>query len=119
MAPITLYELNRMVKELIADSFTDSYWITAELSEVRAATRGHCYLELVEQGEHSAAPIAKARAVIYSNLFPLLKQTFEEALAWQKDHYDTSFYDSLEKTDYRITSYDGYVIPVQFLNFSD
>ncbi|MDO4951845.1 MAG: exodeoxyribonuclease VII large subunit [Bacteroidales bacterium] len=79
MAPITLYELNRMVKELIADSFTDSYWVTAELSEVRAATRGHCYLELVEQGEHSAAPIAKARAVIYSNLFPLLKQTFEEA----------------------------------------
>lgn len=79
MAPITLYELNRMVKELIAGSFTDSYWITAELSEVRAAIRGHCYLELVEQGEHSAAPIAKARAVIYSNLFPLLKQTFEEA----------------------------------------
>lgn len=43
------------------------------------------------------------------------RQSFEEALAWQKDHYDTSFYDSLEKTDYRITSYDGYVIPVQFL----
>ncbi len=43
------------------------------------------------------------------------RQSFETALAWQKDHYDTSFYDPLEKTDYKITSYDGYVIPVQFL----
>ena len=43
------------------------------------------------------------------------RQSFEEALAWQKDHYDISFYDTLEKKDYKITSYDGYVIPVQFL----
>lgn len=70
-----------MVKELIAGSFTDSYWVTAELSEVRVAARGHCYLELVEQGEqgeHGAAPIAKARAVVYSGLFPMLKQAFEQ-----------------------------------------
>ncbi|MBP5629734.1 MAG: exodeoxyribonuclease VII large subunit [Bacteroidaceae bacterium] len=78
MTPISLYELNLMVKELIAGSFTDSYWVTAELSEVRVAARGHCYLELVEQSEHSAAPIAKARAVVYSNLFPMLKQAFEQ-----------------------------------------
>lgn len=43
------------------------------------------------------------------------RQSFEEALAWQKDHYDTSFYDPLEKVDYKITSYDGYIIPVQLL----
>ena len=52
MTPISLYELNLMVKELIVGSFTDSYWVTAELSEVRVAARGHCYLELVEQSEH-------------------------------------------------------------------
>ena len=43
------------------------------------------------------------------------RQSFEEALNWQKDHYDTSFYDALEKTDYKIISYDGYVLPVQLI----
>ena len=43
------------------------------------------------------------------------RQSFDQALAWQRDHYDISFYDTLNKTDYKIISYDGYVIPVQFL----
>ena len=76
MKTLTLYQLNSLVRELVESSFTDSYWVTAELSEVRVAGRGHCYLELVEQGERGAAPKAKARAVIYANLFPMLKLTF-------------------------------------------
>ena len=43
------------------------------------------------------------------------RQSFEEAKRWQADHYDISFYDALEKTDYTIKSYDGYVLPVQLL----
>ena len=43
------------------------------------------------------------------------KQTYEEAFEWQSEHYDTSFYDKLEKTDYTISSYDGYVLHVEFL----
>lgn len=43
------------------------------------------------------------------------RQTFEEARKWQEDHYDISFYDELEKKDYTIVSYDGYVLPVQLL----
>ena len=43
------------------------------------------------------------------------RQTFDEARKWQSDHYDISFYDKLEKKDYRIESYDGYVLPVQLL----
>ena len=79
MQAISLYELNHLVKELIDGSFTDTYWVTAELSEVRVAGRGHCYMELVEQGDQGAAPRAKARAIVYANLYPLLKITFEEA----------------------------------------
>ena len=55
MKTLTLYQLNSLVRELVENSFTDSYWVTAELSEVRVAGRGHCYLELVEQGERGAA----------------------------------------------------------------
>ncbi|MBR1724155.1 MAG: alpha/beta hydrolase [Ruminococcus sp.] len=43
------------------------------------------------------------------------RQTLEEALEWQSDHYDTSFYDKLEKTDYTISGEDGYTLHVQFL----
>ncbi|MBR6485600.1 MAG: alpha/beta hydrolase [Lachnospiraceae bacterium] len=43
------------------------------------------------------------------------RQSFEYALNWQREHYDISFYDPLEKADYTITGFDGYVLPVQLL----
>ena len=43
------------------------------------------------------------------------RQTYEEAWEWQSTHYDTSFYETLQKTDYEIPSYDGYVLHAQFL----
>lgn len=43
------------------------------------------------------------------------QQTLEEARAWQEAHYDLSWYDPLEKTDYTVTSYDGYILHAQFL----
>ena len=42
-------------------------------------------------------------------------QTLEEARRWQEDHYDLSWYDSLEKTDYTVTGNDGYILHAQFL----
>lgn len=43
------------------------------------------------------------------------KQTLDEARKWQEDHYDLSWYDPLEKTDYQVTSYDGYVLNVELI----
>ena len=43
------------------------------------------------------------------------QQTLEEAHTWQEEHYDISWYDPMEKTDYTVTSYDGYVLHAQFL----
>lgn len=43
------------------------------------------------------------------------RQTLEEAREWQAAHYDISWYDMLEKTDYTVASYDGYQLHVQFL----
>lgn len=75
---LSLYELNSLVKELLQVSFADSYWVTAELSEVRVSAKGHCFLELIQKDPRSSVPIAKARAVIMSYIFPMLKMTFEE-----------------------------------------
>jgi len=41
--------------------------------------------------------------------------TPEEARAWEEQYCDLSWYDTLEKTDYTVTSYDGYVLHAQFL----
>ena len=43
------------------------------------------------------------------------RQTLEEARIWQEKHYDISWYDPMEKTDYTVTSYDGYILHAQFL----
>ena len=43
------------------------------------------------------------------------RQSLEEARKWQEEHYDISWYDGLEKTDYTVQSYDGYVLHAQLL----
>jgi hypothetical protein len=43
------------------------------------------------------------------------RQTIDEAMQWQSEHYDTSFYEKLEKTNYTVNSFDGYELHVQFL----
>ena len=47
------------------------------------------------------------------------RQTLEEARAWQEGHYDLSWYDSLEKTDYTVTCEDGYALHAQYLKNPD
>lgn len=43
------------------------------------------------------------------------RRTIDDAMQWQSEHYDTSFYEKLEKTDYTIKSFDGYELHVEFL----
>ena len=43
------------------------------------------------------------------------RQTFEEALNWQSERYDTSFYDETEKEDYTVQGDEGYLLHVQLL----
>ena len=43
------------------------------------------------------------------------RQTLDEAMQWQSEHYDTSFYQTTEKTDYTVSGTDGYVLHVQLL----
>lgn len=43
------------------------------------------------------------------------RQTLDEAMQWQSDHYDTSFYGTLKKTSYTITAEDGYALHAELL----
>ena len=41
------------------------------------------------------------------------RQTFDEALNWQSERYDTSFYGSSEKVSYTVQGDGGYILNVQ------
>lgn len=53
-------------------------WVTAELSDVRVAG-GHCYMELIEKDELSGQVLAKMRAMIWSNVYRILQNSFFSA----------------------------------------
>lgn len=75
---LSLYELNNLVRCRLEDTFVDEYWVQAELSDVRSNATGHCYLELIEKDERGNGLIAKARAMIWSSTYRLLKPYFEQ-----------------------------------------
>lgn len=76
-AAISLYELNNLVRGVLANTFSQSFWIRAEMSDVRVAQNGHCYLEFIEKDSKNRSIIAKARGSIWANVFRLLKAYFE------------------------------------------
>ena len=47
------------------------------------------------------------------------RQTFEEALNWQSERYDTSFYGEAEKEDYTVQGDEGYLLHVQLLKAAE
>ncbi len=47
------------------------------------------------------------------------RQTLDEAFAWQTDHYDTAFYEGLDKTDYIVTGLEEYELHVELLKNPD
>ena len=77
MQPLSLYELNNLVRGTLEATCCQSYWITAELSEVRLASNGHCYVEFVEKNPRSNALVAKARGNIWRSTYSLIALNFE------------------------------------------
>jgi len=73
---LTLYELNRLVREVIECEMPNEYWVEAELSECRES-RGHCYLELIEKDERSITPVAKASAKCWASKWMVIRPYFE------------------------------------------
>ena len=79
MESLSLYELGRLIRLTLREGLPDAYWVQAELSEVREAYNGHCYIELVEKAERGNALLAKARGTIWANVYKMLKPYFESA----------------------------------------
>lgn len=73
----SLFELNQLVKQTITEQLTDSYWVIAEISELKEHSSGHCYLELIQKDDDSDTIRARARATIWAYSYRMLKPYFE------------------------------------------
>ncbi len=77
MTPLTLLELNGLVRSAIEATFPGHYWLKAELSEVRESESGHCYLTFVEKSRRTGQPVAVANGRIWQNVYAGLRPYFE------------------------------------------
>lgn len=73
----TLTELNLDIRSALESSHPREYWITAEISECQPNRNGHCYLELIDK-DVKGRTTARQRAVIWANIYNLLKPHFEQ-----------------------------------------
>ncbi len=76
-APITLGELQRLVKRTLDERFALPVWVSAEIAEIKLNYSGHCYLDLVEKRPEDGLPTAQARAVIWRSHYPRIAGYFE------------------------------------------
>lgn len=79
MKPLSLLELNALVRRSLEQCLPDEYWVQAELSDVRTNSTGHCYLEFIQKDPRGNSLVAKARGTIWANVYRLLKPYFEES----------------------------------------
>lgn len=82
MKAMSLLELNALVGEVIDQTFTRSYWVEAELSEIRERG-GHCYMSLVEKDEGRNTPVAQAQARCWRNRWLMMRPYFERITGQQ------------------------------------
>lgn len=75
---LTLSQLNRQVKDAIRDHLPETYWLRTETSDVRHNRNGHCYLEFIEKDSTTQSIVAKARGVIWGNVFQMLSAYFQK-----------------------------------------
>lgn len=75
MEQLSLFDLNKIVKETLDINLQASYWVVAEIGEMRSNQNGHCYLELVEKENEKVT--ARLRATIWSYTYRNLSTWFE------------------------------------------
>ena len=74
---LKLLDLQEMIKRGIEGAVPGTVWVAAEIGELNEHYSGHCYLDLIDYKEGGRGVAAKARGVIWSNVFRMLKPYFE------------------------------------------
>ncbi len=75
MSHLSLFELNALIKRTLEGNMETSYWVVAEIGEMRLHQKGHCYMELVEKEGNFIS--AKIKANIWAYAYRTLSGSFE------------------------------------------
>ena len=73
---LSLKDFLASVKGVLADAYAETYWVRAEISEMRENANGNCYLVLVDKGSSERLIEAKVSAIIWQNIYKLMKPFF-------------------------------------------
>lgn len=72
---LTLLELNHKIKDTLNQNLSPTYWVVAEISDLKGSPKGHAYLELVEKtGSYITA---KLRANIWAYSYRTIASRFQ------------------------------------------
>ena len=75
--PLSLYELNYLVRKTIELGMPRTYWVKAEIAELRE-NAGHCFIELIEKDPKYNTPTARASAKCWRQTWTAMKPYFEQ-----------------------------------------
>ncbi|WP_009033310.1 exodeoxyribonuclease VII large subunit [Indibacter alkaliphilus] len=72
---ITLLTLNELIRDTLDTHMEPGYWVIAEIAELKHATQGHAYLDLVEKNGNKIS--AKMRANIWAYTYRSISGKFQ------------------------------------------
>lgn len=80
---LTLTALQMMIRDSIVLALPGSYWITAEIAELKVNYSGHCYLEVVEKNPANNSIRSRARGIIWAARYRSIQPLFESVTGEQ------------------------------------
>ena len=80
---LTLSRLSTQIRESLAVSFPETFWVIAEISELHVNSSGHAYLELIEKHSDNNQILARMRATVWSYTYRMLRPYFEATTGYQ------------------------------------
>jgi len=63
---ITLTELQGLIRDKLYEALPGSFWVVAEIAELKVNNAGHCYLELTDTDAPGGRVTARVRATIWA-----------------------------------------------------
>jgi exodeoxyribonuclease VII large subunit len=76
---LSLTELQLIIRDSLYLSLPETFWVIAEISELKENYAGHCYLELIEKHPDEKNVSARVKAIVWSNRYRFLKAFFENS----------------------------------------
>lgn len=72
----TLKQVAESIRKTIAERYSRTYWVTAEMHKLNLTRKGHCYPELVQKEDESI--VVEMRGTIWKQNFERIQQKFHE-----------------------------------------